>query len=212
MAALLGVLLIVSALTAPGFSLSCITCVDYTGAQCTGSSATCSAGSSCATSVSVSIVGSTTQSSTLTRGCAPANQCNITGSLSIQGGKIKISTSCCDSDSCNPTSPTLPADSTQANNLTCNTCATVTSDYCNSGTTIQCYGAETMCGRMSTYVSGSIRGCITPSVCNFLGTQQATYGSVNTAVKTFCSNGSVGLRGTFGLSTLMMLFLMKVLF
>ncbi|XP_069804491.1 phospholipase A2 inhibitor and Ly6/PLAUR domain-containing protein-like [Dendropsophus ebraccatus] len=170
-------------------------------------------------SLSVTTVGSTNQSLTFTRGCAPTNQCNITGSLTFQGGKVRISTSCCNSDNCNATSPTLPADNTTANGLTCRTCSTSTTDYCYTDSTLQCYGAETMCSRMATYITGSsgsatnsIRGCATPSVCNLLGNQQATYGSTNVAVITFCSSGSIGLQGSFYLSSLMIFVLMKMLF
>ncbi|KAG8541818.1 hypothetical protein GDO81_028196, partial [Engystomops pustulosus] len=200
----------------PGFSLTCIKCINFDGAQCTGSNETCSSGSSCATALSVTTVGSTNQS-TLTRGCVPTNQCNITGSLTFQGGYVRISTSCCDSDVCNATSPTLPARSTQGNGLTCRTCSTETSDYCYTGDTLQCNGNETMCGRLSTILSGdvsmtnAIRGCTTPSVCNFLGTQQTSYGNLKVVVQTYCSSGSVGLQGVFYLSTFMVLLLIKFL-
>ncbi|XP_071969202.1 phospholipase A2 inhibitor and Ly6/PLAUR domain-containing protein-like [Engystomops pustulosus] len=214
---LLGYLLIISALTVTGLSLSCTKCIDFNGAQCTGSSETCSSGSSCATALSVTTVGSSNQSLTLSRGCAPVNQCNITGSLTFQGGYVRISTTCCNSDSCSSTSPTLPATSSQGNGLTCRTCSTDTTDYCYTGDTLQCHGDETMCGRLSTSLTGSatvtnaIRGCATPSVCNILGTQQSTYGSLNVVVKTYCSSGCIGLQESFYLSTLMMLFLIKVL-
>ncbi|XP_056399858.1 phospholipase A2 inhibitor and Ly6/PLAUR domain-containing protein-like [Hyla sarda] len=218
MADLLRYLLIVSALTTPGLSLSCFTCLDLTGAYCTGSPVTCSAGYSCVTSLSVTTVGSTNQSLSLSRGCAAANQCNITGSLTFQYGKVKIVTSCCDTDSCNATIATLPADNATVNGLTCRTCASDTTDYCYTDATLQCNGAETLCGRMATYLSGTasvtntIRGCATPSVCNILGNVNGAFGSLNTVVKTFCSSGCVGLQGTFYLSSLMMLILMKIIF
>ncbi|XP_075697021.1 uncharacterized protein LOC142662694 [Rhinoderma darwinii] len=199
------------------FSLSCYKCIAFNGAQSATNTETCSSGSSCVTSLAVTTVGSTVTSSSLARGCTPANQCNITGSLTFQGGNVRISTSCCDTDKCNVTTPTLPATSTQLNGQTCRTCTTDTTDYCYTGSTLQCYGAETMCGRISTYLSGStsvttfIRGCATPSVCNLLGNQDNVYDALKVVSKTFCSNGCIALQGTFCFSTLMMLFLIKVL-
>ncbi|XP_040183158.1 phospholipase A2 inhibitor and Ly6/PLAUR domain-containing protein-like [Rana temporaria] len=216
-------LLVLFALVPSGFSLSCIKCINFSGTICTGNTETCTSGSSCATSLSTTTLGSTVASSTLTRGCSPINQCNITGSLTFTGGNVAIATVCCDTDSCASAIPTLPTASTTSNNQTCSTCASSTNDYCSSSDTLQCKGLETQCGRLSTSVKSTtgspistsvIRGCATPSVCNLLGNQQVTYSdqSVNVAVTTFCSNGSFNLRGSFYLPAFTAFFLFKFLF
>ncbi|XP_073457870.1 uncharacterized protein [Aquarana catesbeiana] len=213
-------LLVLFALVPSGFSLSCIKCINFSGTVCTGSAETCTSGYSCVTSLSTTTLASGSPTSTLTRGCAPNNQCNITGSLTFTGGRVAIATVCCDTDNCASAIPTLPSATSSLNNLTCSTCASGTSDFCSSSNTLQCTGLETQCGRLSTTTTGSvtstsvIRGCATPSVCNLLGNQQVTYGdvNVNAVVATFCSNGSFNLHSSFYLPAFIALFLFKFLF
>ncbi|XP_077312648.1 uncharacterized protein LOC143933575 [Lithobates pipiens] len=207
-------LLVLFALVPSGFSLSCIKCINFSGTICTGSSETCQSGYSCATSLSTS-----SGSSTLTRGCSANNQCNITGSLTYTGGNVRISTVCCDTDNCTSAIPPLPTANSTLNSLSCSTCASGTSDYCSPSNTLQCTGLETLCGRMSTSLTGSttsasiVRGCATPSVCNLLGNQKVTYdGNINIAVTTYCSNGSFNLRSSFYLPAFLAFFLFKFLF
>ncbi|XP_077312649.1 uncharacterized protein LOC143933576 [Lithobates pipiens] len=213
-------LLVLFALVPSGFSLSCIKCISLTGTICTGSAETCLSGYSCVTSLSTTTLGLAVASSSLTRGCSPNNQCNITGSLTFAGGRLAIATACCDTDNCASAIPPLPSTSSSSNNLTCSTCSSSTSDYCSSSNTLQCTGLETQCGRISTSTTGSvtstsaIRGCTTPSVCNLLGNQQVTYAdqNLNAVVTTFCSNGSFNLRSSFYLPAFIAFFLFKFLF
>ncbi|XP_073457872.1 uncharacterized protein [Aquarana catesbeiana] len=212
-------LLVLFALVPSGFSLSsCIKCINFSSTMCTGSSETCQSGYSCATSLSVTTLTSGSVSSTLTRGCVPNNQCNITGSLTFTGGNVSIATACCDTDNCTSAIPSVPTAIGTLNNLTCSTCSSTTSDYCSSSNTLQCTGNETQCGRMSTSLTGSMtststgRGCATPSVCNLLGNQNVAYGNLNIAVTTYCSNGGFNLHSSFYLPAFLAFFLFKFLF
>ncbi|XP_040183159.1 phospholipase A2 inhibitor and Ly6/PLAUR domain-containing protein-like [Rana temporaria] len=214
-------LLVLFALVPSGYSLTCTKCIVFSNANCSGSTETCLSGAySCATSISVNTPTSGSQSSTVTRGCAPNNQCNITGSLTYTGGNVAIATACCDSDNCTSAIPPLPAANSTSNSLSCSTCASGSSDYCSSSNTLSCTGLATQCGRMSTTVTGSVssistvRGCATPSVCNLLGNQNVVYAdtNVNTVVTTYCSNGSFNLRGSFYLPAFLAFLLFKFLF
>ncbi|XP_073457873.1 uncharacterized protein [Aquarana catesbeiana] len=199
-----------------GFSLLCNKCINFSGANCTGSLETCQSGYSCATSISVTTPSSGSPTSTLTRGCVPNNQCNITGSLTFTGGRVAIATACCDTDNCASAIPSVPAVNSTSNSLICSTCAS--SNYCSSSNTLQCSGLETQCGVMSTSLTGSststIRGCATPSVCNYLGNQNVTYGdqNINAVVTTYCSNGGFNLQSSFYLPAFLAFFLFKFLF
>ncbi|XP_077312170.1 uncharacterized protein LOC143933105 [Lithobates pipiens] len=215
-------LLVLFALVPSGFSLSCIKCISFSGTICTGCIETCVSGYSCVTSLSTTTLDSGNASSTLTRGCSPNKQCNITGSLTFAGGRVAIATACCDTDYCASAIPSLPSTVNDSNNRTCSTCSSSTSDYCSSSntSTLPCTGLETQCARMSTSTTGSIistsaiQGCATPSVCNLLGNQRVTYGDINlkAVVATFCSNGSFNLRSSFYLPVFIAFFLFKFLF
>ncbi|XP_063800041.1 phospholipase A2 inhibitor NAI-like [Pseudophryne corroboree] len=204
MTSLLGSLLVFSALTATGFSLTCYNCINVTGTTCNQPTVTCPAGDVCIASYSlVTVTGSapTTQYSIT---CGSTAQCNVTGSWTVNFGTVRTGVTCCSTDNCTPTLPTLPTQGSQPNNVTCRTCSSYT-DYCYTGDTIGCTGSETKCGILSKVLTGTIsqattiRGCTTPSFCDTLGTGVYYYSGLNIAMTTYCSNGAVGLyAGFFG--------------
>ncbi|KAM8927410.1 testis-expressed protein 101 [Pelodytes ibericus] len=199
MNSLLGCLFLLSAVVATGNSLSCVNCNSLLGTSCTGSSVTCSSGSICGSQYTVSSAG-TLAIYMFVRGCVPQHQCTTNGSITINGGTIKTSISCCDTAQCTPTTPILPTTSSQLNGKICRSCASATSDWCYTSDTIQCSGNENMCLLQTTKVTvGSqtsavaIRGCSTKTICD-LGSQSVSDGQSSVTVKFICTSGSIGLR------------------
>ncbi|XP_073459886.1 phospholipase A2 inhibitor and Ly6/PLAUR domain-containing protein-like [Aquarana catesbeiana] len=211
MAMTLAGLLVLFALVPSGFSISCFKCISYNGAFCIGNPETCPSGYSCITAMTVSTLTSPgdTGISVFVRGCVPSNQCDVTGSVTFTGGNVKTATLCCDTDYCTTALPTLPATDTKSNGLTCSTCFSLTSESCSPSNILNCTGSETKCGRLSSSITGSpssFLGCITPSVCDLLGNQQASFGlNGNVNLATICSNGSFYLNTLFHLFALIFL-------
>ncbi|KAM3922126.1 phospholipase A2 inhibitor and Ly6/PLAUR domain-containing protein-like [Leptodactylus fuscus] len=196
---LLGILLLLSALTTTGYSLICKTCWHLSSLPCNGSYVSCPTGQVCvAAFTSVNIGGAITPQYSIT--CGKPNDCNVTGSMTMNIGKILTGTSCCNTDNCTPPFPALPSVSLQKNGLTCRTCASDQSDYCYTSDKLQCTGQETKCARMARTLSGTInlkdalRGCATKSYCDILGSQNAFVDGLYVDMKTYCSDGAADLR------------------
>uniref|UniRef100_A0A8C5QVD3 UPAR/Ly6 domain-containing protein n=1 Tax=Leptobrachium leishanense TaxID=445787 RepID=A0A8C5QVD3_9ANUR len=95
------------------------------------------------------------------RSCLLENMCSLKGSITYTGGTIRIGSSCCNTDNCTPSQPTLPAVSSQSNNLTCRTCISASSASCYTSDTIQCTGNENMCLLESSVITtGTLRKVI----------------------------------------------------
>ncbi|XP_075462387.1 phospholipase A2 inhibitor and Ly6/PLAUR domain-containing protein-like [Ascaphus truei] len=212
MRSLLQVLCVLSALVGTGYSLSCAVCVNMSGTSCTGPSMTCPAADVCISSYTVNTTRGT-QSDFFARSCAPKNKCVMSGSISLPEVKIKLANSCCTSDNCTPSMPTLPADNNVKNGLTCPTCASANSDNCHTPDTIECTGDEEWCLLRTTKISGSIsslRGCATESICS-IGRESASFGNISTAMNTSCTDGSVGLHPGFSFPAAVALMLINLL-
>ncbi|XP_063798370.1 phospholipase A2 inhibitor NAI-like [Pseudophryne corroboree] len=138
-------LCILSALLEAGYALSCNMCINMNDPYCQGSSMDCPADNVCASSYTVTYIYESAVSKVFSRACAPKSQCNISGSASVPNGKIKIRINCCETDNCIPPTPTLPEDNVQRNGLTCETCGSDSSNYCDSDETMQCTGNERRC-------------------------------------------------------------------
>ncbi|XP_075462394.1 uncharacterized protein LOC142497880 [Ascaphus truei] len=197
MRSLLQVLCVLSALVATGYSLSCTECVGSTDTSCTGPSITCPADHVCVSSYTVLTAGGI-ETKIFTRTCESKSKCGINGSITLPTYKSQMGSSCCTTDDCTPSMPTLPANNNIKNGVTCRTCISANSDYCYTSDTIECTGDEKMCLLQSTKISGSIsstvaiRGCATESICN-VGRQSLSNGDKNMEVKTNCIKGGYSL-------------------
>ncbi|MEE6481898.1 hypothetical protein FKM82_013055 [Ascaphus truei] len=216
MRSLLQVLCVLSALVATGYSLSCIVCEDMDGMFCTSPSKTCPADNVCMFSYIENTAGGI-ENTVLTRTCESQSKCDMSGSLTFTAFKTKMSTSCCSTDNCTPSEPTLPADNNTKNGVTCPSCMNLVSDYCSTLGTIQCTGEEKKCLLQSRTSTGSIsstvaiRGCATESFCNVGSKSESSDGDITTEVKNKCTNGSIGLHPGFFFPA-MALLLLKLLF
>ncbi|XP_077116219.1 phospholipase A2 inhibitor and Ly6/PLAUR domain-containing protein-like [Ranitomeya variabilis] len=188
----IGILSLLSTLSATSYALSCTQCVS-TSASCAGSIVTCRSGYTCGSSYTETVVGATTEVSFI-RSCVAPAECSFNGSLSIQQGYIRMGISCCNSDNCDPTIPSLPSRSSVLNGQVCRTCISADSTWCYTSDTLQCTGDENMCLLETTKISGSqsssvaIRGCSTKSICD-LGSQSQTVGDISVEVKFICTSG-----------------------
>ncbi|XP_063800039.1 phospholipase A2 inhibitor NAI-like [Pseudophryne corroboree] len=199
MTSLLGFLCVLSALTATGFSLTCKVCTGANFSSCTGETTQCAADQACGGVRTISMAFGVTVNEIYASSCVPNEQCNTNGSLSTPSSNIKIATSCCYTDNCTPSTPTLAADSSQPNDLICRTCLSADSDYCYTGDTMRCNGDENMCILQRTNIIGqtkqsvAIRGCATKSYCS-IGTKSSSTANLEVKVAITCSNGAFGLR------------------
>ncbi|XP_031761701.1 phospholipase A2 inhibitor 25 kDa subunit isoform X1 [Xenopus tropicalis] len=194
----LGILSILSALAATGYSLSCQTCIGVGSTPCQGQSMSCPADNACAATYTLTTAHGVTVSQVYTLSCAPRSQCDKPGSISIPDGKIKRGISCCYTDDCTPPTPTLPVDAFQPNGLVCRTCTSADSTWCYTDDTMRCTGEENRCLLQTTTLTGSVsskvavRGCATKSICDLGGTSVSSP-EFSMDVKFSCTSGSFSI-------------------
>ncbi|XP_040277156.1 phospholipase A2 inhibitor and Ly6/PLAUR domain-containing protein-like [Bufo bufo] len=215
MSSLIGILSLLSALVATSYALSCTQCMSNE-ATCSGTSTTCPSGNQCgSTYTETTIAGA--KSISLTRSCALSSQCGINGSVGLQQGHIRMSTSCCNTDNCAPDPPTYPTTSSTPNGLVCRSCISAVSTSCNTNDTVQCTGDENMCLLMTTKVSGSvsastaIRGCASKTICD-IGSLSASAGGVTSDVKFICTSGGLSVHNIVLAPAIVCLLLLKLFF
>ncbi|XP_053547221.1 phospholipase A2 inhibitor and Ly6/PLAUR domain-containing protein [Bombina bombina] len=207
MRSVVAILCVLSSLIPQGYSLSCVECFG-TSSSCTGSSKTCATGYQCLSTYSVTTVTGGTEVNLFARSCSPASECNVKGSISNPYMKVRVSSSCCSTDNCTPTTPTLPTYSSQQNGLTCRSCISATSDWCYTQETVSCTGDEDRCILQSTNLAGTktaVRGCATKSICD-----SASQTSIQ-GVSVTCSNGSTGLHIGIFLPAFLSLLIIKMI-
>ncbi|XP_041425673.1 phospholipase A2 inhibitor and Ly6/PLAUR domain-containing protein-like isoform X2 [Xenopus laevis] len=213
----LGILSVLSALAATGHSLSCQNCTSASSTSCLGPSVTCAPDNVCAASYILTTADGGPASKIYTLSCAPQSKCDKQGSISIPQAKIKQGISCCFTDNCTPTTPTLPVDSSQQNGLVCRSCISADSTWCYTSDTMQCTGEEKMCILQSTKITGSqslstaVRGCATKSICD-IGSNSISTPQLSMDVKISCTSGSSGVHQGYIMLLLVPIALMKILY
>ncbi|KAM3921584.1 uncharacterized protein RB166_010994 [Leptodactylus fuscus] len=154
MRSLFGFLICFSALTATSDALSCTECISDTSPSCTGSSVTCASGSTCASLYSETVIGSSI-SPIFIRSCLNTSNCGFMGSMSNRQGRIWASMTCCNTDNCTPTIPTIPVVSTIPNGVICPSCMSNDPSACSSSDTVTCTGDEDTCVLEKTKITGT---------------------------------------------------------
>ncbi|KAG8550144.1 hypothetical protein GDO81_028170 [Engystomops pustulosus] len=216
MTSLLAIVSLLSALTATGSALSCTECMSLTSSSCSGSSVTCPPGYLCASDYA-EIEAAGQKISSVMRSCAPSSECNLKGSVSMTYGKARSAMSCCSTDNCTPTLPSLPTRDSTPNGVTCRSCASADSTWCYTSDTIQCNGDENMCILQTTQMTGSmslssaLRGCATKSLCDF-GSRSKTIEGATISVKATCTSDGVSVRNVLLTPAIVCLLLLKVFF
>eukprot|EP00079_Xenopus_tropicalis_P028092 XP_012822754.1 PREDICTED: phospholipase A2 inhibitor and Ly6/PLAUR domain-containing protein-like [Xenopus tropicalis] len=152
---------VLAVLIPTGLCLSCYECKMNEQYKCVGAFKVCAKNEICLSAyaktemTSSPIVG--------LRRCAPAKLCDQSYSLSSNGKKMTLSTSCCKTNKCQP-SPKF-----KDNEIKCPFCTADDSGSCSGDQTLQCTGPEDKC--FSFFSSGSsgqptARGCVTSNICS----------------------------------------------
>ncbi|KAM4651465.1 phospholipase A2 inhibitor and Ly6/PLAUR domain-containing protein-like [Discoglossus pictus] len=216
MASFLILICTLSALTATGYSLSCIHCIGPTGTFCTGQSLQCvSEDYACATVHAVTLMGGVEVTNTIARQCVPRKGCDKAGSISIPQGRVKSSTTCCYRENCEPPTPSFPQDRTGKNGVVCKSCMSTESNSCPN--TMECVGNENKCILQTTVISGEksaksfVRGCAAPSMCE-VSKQETEILHQKIYVETTCTDGSASLHHNLALMFFASIFICKLIF
>ncbi|XP_073457840.1 phospholipase A2 inhibitor NAI-like [Aquarana catesbeiana] len=178
MDSLLAVVCLISGLVTQGYAISCTQCSSKSSPVCSGYSATCASKLVCISIYQVTSLGGQ-QSINFVRGCGEKSNCRQSGVFAAPSGKYRFSSTCCESNSCTPSTPVLPPLNFTSNGQSCPFCVSTTSKDCKSDQMMSCMGDEDTCALenteetvgSSTYKS-SMRGCATKGFCN-LGTQKS---------------------------------------
>ncbi|XP_066428751.1 phospholipase A2 inhibitor and Ly6/PLAUR domain-containing protein-like [Eleutherodactylus coqui] len=180
-----------SALTAASSALLCTKC-SSTSSTCSGSSVTCPDGFMCGSEYT-RVFGEGERIEILIRTCTPSSECNFSGTMSIPQERIALGISCCSTDNCTPTLPTVPTKGHNPNGVICPSCAPAQSTPCYTSDTIQCTADENMCLLKAMEIgsaSGAMRGCATKSFCD-LGSQFYTAGGSTIKYTYTCTSGGI---------------------
>ncbi|KAM4015675.1 phospholipase A2 inhibitor NAI-like [Anomaloglossus baeobatrachus] len=213
MTSLIETLILLSTLAATGYTLRCPQCVSAS-STCSGSSATCPAGQVCGISYSQTQAGGV-MTEAFGRTCTVSSQCNMKGSITLQQGRIRTVTACCNTDDCAPVVPPLSTINYTRNGLVCRSCVSADSTWCYTSDTMQCTGDENMCLLQTTKITESgtvataIRGCATKSICD-LGSQSQSAAGVSTEVKFICTNGGTSVHKVVLTPAIVCLLLLKL--
>ncbi|OCT73595.1 hypothetical protein XELAEV_18036574mg, partial [Xenopus laevis] len=177
------------------YSLTCTECLSKDGTTCSGPSVTCPSNEVCASlATRVSITGMNNMN-LFASSCAPKQECDVSGSISITSTKMEFASSCCSTDKCTPAKPKLP-DVTKPNGVVCPACLSVNSNPCKAGERMECAGNEKMCYLETTTLpdnSGpvSLHGCASKSVCDLVSMSQTSiFKALNISSSIQCTNGA----------------------
>ncbi|XP_069496923.1 phospholipase A2 inhibitor and Ly6/PLAUR domain-containing protein-like [Ambystoma mexicanum] len=192
-----------AALLTKGNTLSCVQCVSLVDSACTGSSVTCPALSDACVSrytLTTTSLSSASKRNVFGRDCGVQSEdCNRTDSLTAQMLTLRIQSTCCSTDNCQPAVPKVPIVTKERNGVTCRSCLSVISINCYSGDKIDCTGMERKCAYRRVKVTGAtksftaVRGCATPRLCATGNTIRTALG-VTTETQMTCSDSSIRLE------------------
>ncbi|KAM5132206.1 phospholipase A2 inhibitor gamma subunit B-like [Mantella aurantiaca] len=173
-----------------GLAISCTSCSSVH-PSCFGETVSCSSKHVCISVYQSSTAGGS-ESFSFTRGCGEKNSCEKSGTFSVPTGRLRFSTTCCDSNFCTPFAPLLPVLSNNTNGVSCPFCASITSTDCKGDRNINCMGEEKYCAMQSIELKvgsqtskTSIRGCSSKGFCD-VGTQKTEFGDYKQTMVTKC--------------------------
>ncbi|KAG8550136.1 hypothetical protein GDO81_028167 [Engystomops pustulosus] len=172
-----GFLSLFSTLIATSSALSCTQCASPGSSSCSGSDTTCVADNQCGSLYIKDIQLGGDISEAFVRTCVLPSNCGFQGSITNGQRSLRAAISCCNNtDSCVPTTPSLPEVGTTPNGAVCPSCISIGALQCSSSDTYSCKGNENMCILGTAQIPGlyvasmAVRGCGTKSFCD-LGKQ-----------------------------------------
>ncbi|XP_041427651.1 phospholipase A2 inhibitor and Ly6/PLAUR domain-containing protein-like isoform X2 [Xenopus laevis] len=204
-------------LTTCCYCLSCVQCKVEGENFCQGPEYQCpkTGDFACGSTSTVTIIEGIA-SKTFSRSCERRANCGISGSMSYLRGRMKTATTCCFNDGCSPPPPKLPLENMQRIGLTCRSCTSLDSKWCNTEDTIDCFGEERKCILQTTTTSGfksgqrAIRGCATNDLCA-MGSQYHDYGDITEWTEVTCTNSTSPLQQSLLLLALAALLCIKLM-
>lgn len=175
MAASVTVLWLVAAFLGGAFSLSCFHCNTITGENCEEKERVCvPPHDTCITTLTEIQQDKQKQPAKhLVKSCGEKKLCNSTYSMSFNFTKLYASVTCCDSDKCKTTMPTvedLRKEKDKENSLSCPYCNELIAK-CNDADNAKCYGKENKCVSFTSKEGNSSKvykwkGCVTDNLCS----------------------------------------------
>ncbi|XP_075459390.1 phospholipase A2 inhibitor and Ly6/PLAUR domain-containing protein-like [Ascaphus truei] len=207
---------LLSVFVATGNALLCVTCSSFNDSVCTGNSQSCSTG--VCGSTKIRNAGPYWHSSIFLRSCLNVTECDKQGTLSNQYMKTTSSSTCCDTDSCTPSTPSLPIENNIENGLTCPSYIDPIIEPCSITSRTRCTGDQIRCMRYSTSTTlGSsnsklfIGGCASESLCDRTSSYISAPG-VTLDVNKLCTNNSNRLYHSLSVLSLPILLVLSCLF
>ncbi|XP_075047818.1 phospholipase A2 inhibitor and Ly6/PLAUR domain-containing protein-like [Mixophyes fleayi] len=188
---------VLSALAATGYSLTCIECSVLSDQICTAPSKLCPSGNySCVLAYVETTMGGQKFPNLYIRQCGDRSMCNRLGSISLPNGRMKTSSTCCDTDNCTSPHPVLPEETFGKNGVKCKACYTQNANKCAAESVMDCVGKETECITQFTNTTGDIsattimRGCATKEMCE-PASQVVDLGNMVVHAESTCANSGV---------------------
>ncbi|KAM4652564.1 uncharacterized protein O3C94_014840 isoform 2-T2 [Discoglossus pictus] len=174
MKVILRIICILSISLHAGYCLMCVEC-ESDGESCTGPSKTCwSPSNICMSQYSETHTGKVRYFS---RFCGSSRNCDQYRALSTPSWGQRSKSTCCATDSCTPTHPTLPAIKTNITGKRCPSCISWERHTCVTLSRVDCVDAETQCVTVNqtrawtfapkTNYMFTVRGCGTENLCNY---------------------------------------------
>ncbi|KAM4703024.1 phospholipase A2 inhibitor and Ly6/PLAUR domain-containing protein-like [Rhinophrynus dorsalis] len=205
---------VLSVIITTGNSLSCIQCSGFSDIPCTGSSQNCSSSNDVCATTRIRNTGYLWNSFYFIRSCINTTECGKSGTVSSLYVKTSSSTTCCNTDNCTPSIPSMPVENNTANGLACPSYIETILEPCDIKNHTQCTGDQNYCIRYSTSTTlGSTKssllfgGCATENVCSTT-TSYISAPGMTMEVKRSCNNNASDLYHNWITTYLSILFIL----
>lgn len=211
------ILVFLAVFVTSGWSLKCMRCTGFSNTPCTGSLQDCpSPSDACGTTV-IRTRGFRWTSFYYIRSCVSITECFNNASVTGLYATTASETTCCFTNNCTTSIPTVPAENFTLNGLTCPSYVATRMEPCNIKNVSVCTGDQIRCVRYSasttlgsTTSSLFLGGCATENTCAMASS--SIYGDgISLEIARKCYNHAGGLYSrTMSYSLPMILGLLKL--
>ncbi|XP_056399100.1 phospholipase A2 inhibitor and Ly6/PLAUR domain-containing protein-like isoform X1 [Hyla sarda] len=194
------IVLFLAICVALGSTLKCMQCTGFSNTPCTGSLLDCPFPSDvCGTTV-IRTRGYRWTSFYYIRSCVSVTECFNNASVTGLYATTASETTCCFTNNCTTSIPTLPVENYSLNGLTCPSYVVTNMEPCDIKNVSSCTGNQTRCVRYSASTTlGSVKstlylgGCATENTCAMQST--SIYGDgIGVEIKRKCYNSAGSLH------------------
>ncbi|KAM4650604.1 phospholipase A2 inhibitor and Ly6/PLAUR domain-containing protein-like [Discoglossus pictus] len=176
-----------------GDALLCRKCISTEESSCTGPYVSCNPGYTCASKYRKTAILSSAPEIGFERLCQEPSECGNIFNVRFPLLTLLSTTSCCNTDYCDPPQIKSSSLNTTLNGVLCPSCYSLLFDSCTPNGTIACQGLETMCGTWihasATVKDGiigetlhySTSGCVTKEYCgmNYLDNNENSISEID---------------------------------